>query len=230
MTKPMGDCYSHASCIVRRMLRIRTLLLPAVALAGVTASAALAPMPAEVAIINPLPIVGAALPCPPPVAADDHVDRLTALESALDECSSDLSQAQRRHLARIIADESAAHGYDPFFIAALVQVESGCSATARGGGALGLVQLLPATARGVARRAGVPWRGQRTLTEPSSNIRLGLHYLKELEDQLGDPYRAVAAYNLGPARVARMSSRSARRTRYVRKIVSRYERLLDQHA
>jgi len=153
-----------------------------------------------------------------------------AVLAALDDCPNALPAALRLRVARIIHRESTEYGYDPLFITALVQVESGCSPTARGGEALGLVQLLPSTARGVARRAGLPWRGEQTLTEPSMSIRLGLRYLGELEDQLGDPYRAVAAYNLGPARVAHMSSRRASRTVYVRKILSRYEQLLEQYA
>jgi soluble lytic murein transglycosylase-like protein len=159
--------------------------------------------------------------------APDPIDMLVA---ALSECSNVLSPALRQRIARIINDESEEHGYDPLFITALMQVESGCLPTARGGDAIGLVQLLPSTARDVARRAGLPWRGERTLTEPASSITLGLRYLGELEELLGDPYRAVAAYNLGPARVARMSSGRARQTSYVRKVLLRYEQLLDQYA
>jgi soluble lytic murein transglycosylase-like protein len=157
-------------------------------------------------------------------------DPLNTVVSALGECANTLPMAARWRLARIINTESAEHGYDPLFITALMQVESGCLATARGNGALGLVQLLPSTARAVARRLGLPWQGERTLTDPSSNIQIGLHYLRELEKMLGDPYRAVAAYNLGPARVLRMSSGRAKQTQYVRKILSLYQRLVQQHA
>jgi soluble lytic murein transglycosylase len=162
------------------------------------------------------------------------IDPVPIVVSALADCANRLSTAQRWRLARIIEEESAEHGYDPLFITALMQVESECLSTARGpgigGDALGLVQLMPATAREVARRLGLPWRGERTLTEPASNIQIGLRYLSELEEQLGDPYRAVAAYNLGPARVLRMSRDRAQQTRYVRKVLSRYERLLEQYA
>jgi soluble lytic murein transglycosylase-like protein len=171
---------------------------------------------------------------PPPRTVPElrraRVDPLTTVVAALGECSNTLPMGARWRLARIISTESAEHGYDPLFITALMQVESGCLATARGNGALGLVQLLPSTARAVARRLGLPWQGERTLTDPSSNIQIGLHYLRELEDMLGDPYRAVAAYNLGPARVLRMSSGRAKQTQYVRKILSLYERLVEQHA
>jgi soluble lytic murein transglycosylase-like protein len=157
-------------------------------------------------------------------------DLVGVLVAALEDCPNALSSVQRWKLADVINAQSEQHGYDPLFIIALVQVESGCSPTARGGEAVGLTQLLPATARGVARRAGIPWHGERTLTEPSSSIQLAVRYLDELEEQLGDPYLAVAAYNLGPARVAHMSSGRAQRTRYVRRVLLRYEQLLDQHA
>ncbi len=192
----------------------------------------LAPVPVGVGTTRPMAVIASGSSAPV-VAVDDDAERadsVSTLFSALAGCPNALSPRQRWSIARIIHTESEEHGYDPLFIAALMQVESGCSPTARGGDALGLVQLLPSTARDVARRAGVPWRGERTLTEPASNIQLGVHYLHELEEQLGDPYRAVAAYNLGPARVARMSSGRAQRTQYVRKILSLYERLLEQYA
>lgn len=158
------------------------------------------------------------------------IDPIPVVVSALADCANRLSVKQRWSLARIINDESVEHGYDPLFVTALMQVESECLPTARGGDALGLVQLLPSTAREVAQRLGMPWRGERTLTEPASNITIGLHYLSQLEDQLGDPYRAMAAYNMGPARVIGMSVARARQTQYVRKVLRRYERLLDQYA
>jgi hypothetical protein len=242
MTNPAFHCYRHVSRLARRVLRD----LPCRVLAGwgVMVTTALAPVPVGFAMMPPDPVIEAAPPdsvspmvavvaVPPSVNGNDDDDggAVSMLASALEDCPNALPTRQRWRIARIINDESEEHGYDPLFIIALVQVESGCSTTARGGDALGLVQLLPSTAREVARRAGVPWRGERTLTEPSSSIQLGLRYLIELEEQFdGDAYRAVAAYNLGPARVAHMSSWRAQRTQYVRKILSRYEQLLDQYA
>jgi soluble lytic murein transglycosylase-like protein len=174
---------------------------------------------------------------PPPAVAlrahdglDDEADRVPMLAAALGDCANRLSRKQRWSLARIIDEESDQHGWDPLFITALVQVESGCKPTAVGGGAIGLTQMLPTTAREVARRVGYPWRGPTTLTEPAASVELGLHYLRELEEMFDDPYKAVAAYNMGPRPVMRMSSQRAQRTRYVRKVLSRYEQLLDQYA
>lgn len=117
------------------------------------------------------------------------------------------------------------------FVLAMIQVESGCSPSARGdGGALGLVQIKPSTARAVAREAGLPWQGAETLKRPTLNVKLGLLYLAQLEEQFGDPYLAMVAFNKGPGRVGHMSSQRARGARYVRKIMARYEDLTDEAA
>jgi soluble lytic murein transglycosylase-like protein len=157
-------------------------------------------------------------------------DPVRTVAEALTDCPNPLSQEERWRIARVIQEESLEHGYDPLFITALVQVESGCSPTARGGDAIGLTQLLPSTARRVARRAGVTWRGADTLKDPLANVRIGVRYLSELQDLFDCPYRAVAAYNMGPAPVLHMSTSRAQRVRYVRKILHRYERLRDQFA
>lgn len=157
-------------------------------------------------------------------------DRLDTVADALTDCPTRLPKAERLRIARVILEESTEYGFDPLFITALVQVESGCSPTARGGAAIGLTQLLPSTARQVAPRAGVKWRGADTLRDPLANVRIGVRYLSELEDMLDCPYRAVAAYNMGPRPVLRMSTSRARQVRYVRKVLNRYEHLRQAHA
>jgi soluble lytic murein transglycosylase-like protein len=235
MTRIVLHCYRHALRFARRVLRRQSCRLamawaPALALA-------LAPVQVGISMARPMPELQAAEPVEAEKSAaviqssaTEKDDALDSVAAALEDCPNALSAAQREHMARIICTESDRCGYDPLFITALIQVESGCAASARGNGAVGLVQMLPATARGVARRNGMPWRGERTLTEPASNIQLGVAYLLELEEQLGDSYRAIAAYNLGPARVAHMSSRRAERSPYVQRILERYEALLDQDA
>jgi soluble lytic murein transglycosylase-like protein len=155
--------------------------------------------------------------------------RLTVVYEALSDCRASLSEKVRWRIAKAIEEQSRRHGYDPLFVQAMVEVESTCSPTARSHrGAVGLIQLQPATARAVARAAGVEYVGLQTLLDPVRNVELGLLYLSQLEEQLGDPHLAVAAYNLGPGRVARMSKGFARSARYVRKILARYEHLLAE--
>jgi soluble lytic murein transglycosylase len=67
-------------------------------------------------------------------------------------------------------------------------------------GAVGLMQLMPATARWIARRIGVEDRTV-TLRDPAGNARLGAYYLRYVLDKLdGIPVLAAAAYNAGPRR------------------------------
>jgi len=59
-------------------------------------------------------------------------------------------------------------------------------------GAMGLMQLMPATARSL---------GVRCAFDPRENVLGGTRYLRQLRDQLGSWSRAIAGYNAGPARV-----------------------------
>ena len=71
-------------------------------------------------------------------------------------------------------------------------------------GAVGLMQLMPATGRDVARDIRLPYRGLATLTDPVSSIRLGTTYLGQMASRYdGNQVLATAAYNAGPHRVDR---------------------------
>jgi soluble lytic murein transglycosylase len=71
-------------------------------------------------------------------------------------------------------------------------------------GALGLMQLLPGTARDVAGRLGVPFIQDKLTRDPGYNVQLGSQYLAEMLQRFGGSYElALAAYNAGPGRVAR---------------------------
>jgi soluble lytic murein transglycosylase len=71
-----------------------------------------------------------------------------------------------------------------------------------GAGAVGLMQLMPATGKKVAREIHLPYLGLDTLTDPHSNIRLGTTYLGQMADRYGgNRVLATAAYNAGPHRV-----------------------------
>ncbi len=69
-------------------------------------------------------------------------------------------------------------------------------------GAIGVMQLMPATGRQTARELNLPYAGLATLTDSTSNIRLGTHYLGKMFDRFdGNRVLATAAYNAGPHRV-----------------------------
>jgi soluble lytic murein transglycosylase len=71
-------------------------------------------------------------------------------------------------------------------------------------GAIGLMQLMPATGRDVAKHINLPYAGITTLTDPEANIRLGTSYLGQMAERFdGNAVLATAAYNAGPHRVDR---------------------------
>ena len=76
-------------------------------------------------------------------------------------------------------------------------------------GAIGLMQLMPATGRDVAREINLPYNGLDTLTNPAANIRLGTTYLSQMAERYdGNRILATAAYNAGPHRVDRWMPQS----------------------
>lgn len=69
-------------------------------------------------------------------------------------------------------------------------------------GARGLMQLMPSTAKEVAKSSGLQFSLARLTSDPSYNLSLGRYYLDHLLDSFGGSYvLAIAAYNAGPARV-----------------------------
>lgn len=154
---------------------------------------------------------------------------IEGLAGALARCRGRLSEEERWKIAGAIHHESERFGYDPYFVLAMIQVESMCSPTAVGfNGGLGLIQIKPETAEEVARDAGIKWTGERSLTAPVVNVQLGLRYLAKMEKRFRDPYLAMVAYNRGPGRVGNMPRSQARQAEYVRKILARYENLLAE--
>jgi soluble lytic murein transglycosylase len=93
-------------------------------------------------------------------------------------------------------------GVDPYVVAAVIREESSYDPRARSWvGAVGLMQLMPDTARFVAQELGRPLAELAALWDPSVNIALGSRYLAQLAVRFRDPLLAVAAYNAGPHRV-----------------------------
>jgi soluble lytic murein transglycosylase-like protein len=96
-------------------------------------------------------------------------------------------------IIRRVAEEK---GVDPTLVRAVIQVESGYQPRARSSkGAVGLMQVMPATARQY---------GVRNLYDPSANIRAGVSHLKSLLDRFPLAL-ALAAYNAGEAAVERFA-------------------------
>ena len=105
------------------------------------------------------------------------------------------TELARKHAAR--------HGLDPARVMAIMRAESAFNPSARSPvGALGLMQLMPATGRATARSAGLRFDNEKSLLEPAINITLGSVYLRQMLTRYdGNFAMAAAAYNAGPGRV-----------------------------
>ncbi len=94
---------------------------------------------------------------------------------------------------------------DPVLVYALVRRESAFDANAGSSvGAMGLMQLMPATGELMARRLHEALPSAGALLETGRNLRYGAAYLRGLLDRFGNQFAlAAAAYNAGPSRVER---------------------------
>jgi soluble lytic murein transglycosylase len=94
-------------------------------------------------------------------------------------------------------------GLDPAWLYGLMRSESLFAANAKSyAGALGIMQLMPATGRDVASHLGINLEADHALLDPQLNIKLGSAYLNRVFTHLGhNPCLATAAYNAGPDRV-----------------------------
>ena len=97
---------------------------------------------------------------------------------------------------------SANYDLNPALLAAVIEQESKFRADAKSSaGAIGLMQLLPATAKGIAIHTGGSKFVVSDLYTPEINIRDGAWYLHHLMQKYGDEKIALAAYNAGQQNV-----------------------------
>jgi soluble lytic murein transglycosylase len=103
----------------------------------------------------------------------------------------------------VIRVHAANHDLDPAFLAAVVYAESGFDPNAASAaGAIGLMQLLPETAKGIAVRTGGNRFVVADLRDPDINVRYGSWYLDHLRSKYrGDLRLALAAYHAGQGNV-----------------------------
>lgn len=102
----------------------------------------------------------------------------------------------------VIRKEASEEHLDPALIAAVIYAETKFDARTSPTGALGLMQIEPATAEFLAHRSGGTAFQIADLAEPVINIRYGAYYLRYLLDQYdGDETLALAAYNGGQTNV-----------------------------
>jgi soluble lytic murein transglycosylase len=104
----------------------------------------------------------------------------------------------------VFSEHARSFGLEEAWVFGLVRQESRFIVKAKSSaGAQGLMQLMPATARWVAKRNGLRSYSPGTVAEVPVNVALGTGYLKIVLDDLGHPVLASAAYNAGPGRARR---------------------------
>lgn len=128
-------------------------------------------------------------------------------------------------IVKSIIKESKAHGIDPIFIASIIQTESTFNPEAIGlAGEVGLMQLMPSTAKEVAERLKIKWRGPKTLLDPVNNIRIGTAYISKLRGFFGNKAsRYISAYNVGPGKILRIENTKDVPKFYSTKVLKYYE-------
>jgi soluble lytic murein transglycosylase len=106
------------------------------------------------------------------------------------------------HQDRVLAS-ARSESIDPAWVYAVMRQESIFRSDAKSpAGALGLMQIMPATGRRIAKDLQMSLPNNYVLLKPDTNIRYGTRYLRHTLDQLQkNPVLATAAYNAGPNRV-----------------------------
>jgi len=103
---------------------------------------------------------------------------------------------------QIVRGHAKNYDLDPALVAAVIYQESKFRADAKSSsGAIGLMQLRPDTAEGIAIRTGGSRFQVSDLYNPEINVRYGSWYLRHLLDKYGDEKDALAAYNAGQRNV-----------------------------
>ena len=104
----------------------------------------------------------------------------------------------------IVTGHARNYRLDPALLAAVIYAESKFHANAKSSsGAIGLMQLLPSTAEGIALHTGGSNFHRSDLYNPEINVRYGSWYLRHLLDKYDDEQAALAAYNAGQNNVDR---------------------------
>lgn len=104
--------------------------------------------------------------------------------------------------AQIISAYALQYELDPYFVAAVIHVESGNRAQVKSSaGALGLMQIMPVTGEWIAEKLDMDFKTE-DLSEPEINIEYGCWYLRFLFDKFELTDTVAAAYNAGHNRVS----------------------------
>jgi soluble lytic murein transglycosylase-like protein len=139
--------------------------------------------------------------------ANSHLASVVRLHEILAENRIYLSRSNVEAMASRVEQVSRKYGVGSDMIYAVIRVESSFDPMALSNkGAMGLMQLLPSTAREVASRLNIRWTDERMLWDPMTNLEMGTFYLSTLMTRFDNVEVALAAYNQGPNRIAALQA------------------------
>lgn len=143
-----------------------------------------------------------------------------AVRNVLDEYKINVPRDQLRRIGGSIIQVSHRYDLPPELILGIIFTESSFDVRAESPkGAMGLMQLMPATANSLAADLELEWKGNQLLTDPQINILLGGFYLRRLIHRFQGLDNALAAYNLGPTKMRELLSRRRQPgAHYVRRV------------
>jgi soluble lytic murein transglycosylase-like protein len=166
-------------------------------------------------------------PPPPPNPAEIvRAERIDAIRAELDTRIRNAHEGETARIAEVIVDESKRHGFDPWWVVAVIESESNFDIEAVSPtGARGLMQVIPSTFREVS--------SAKRMFDPVENVRAGITYLGKLS--AAGFRRAdyiLLAYNQGPKMAMDIVRGLAEPTEeakgYAPTVMSRYQKLLKK--
>jgi len=122
----------------------------------------------------------------------------------------------------IIAESNEAK-VDPIFVLSVIQHESGFDNQVIGShGEIGLMQVMPATARWLAEEYGIFYHDRNDLFDPVTNIQVGLSYISWLHHKYSRTKDLTSAYNMGPKHLRQALNEKRQPKDYYTKVMKNY--------
>ena len=144
----------------------------------------------------------------------------------LDEKNLDLSL----DISSSIIQESQKYNLDPLFVMAVIQTESKFNPEIIGShGEIGLMQIKPDTAAWIVEKYKLDITNEINLKDPKVNIQIGTAYLSYLRTSFPKkPTRYIAAYNMGPRNVRKLTAQNKSPKDYPERVLGNYKQIYQQ--
>ncbi len=149
------------------------------------------------------PLVEAPISPPPPRLLPVVALRPAVNAKLMGRLAPRLHRDEQARVADAVSSEASRAGYDPFFILAIMRVESQFRHAVSERGARGLMQIRPSTEAWVVGHEADLRGSPLGAGDAALDVRIAVRYVKRLETRFGSRELALIAYNAGPNRLAR---------------------------